>query len=403
MTYNLENYGGIFYSDYQTKMKDESARHESFRLVIGETDPDILIAQEIWGCYDGNTDFLDNVLNFSENIYAEAFIDQKTDWNDDVSHDIGVYYKNQMFQPLSQKTVDIAGGYLRDALEVKLKHNATGDTIFLYGVHLKAGNDDQEERQKEAKKLRDYLNRHKAHTAFIIAGDFNLYSSSEGAWARLTENQADNDGIVYDPIDRIGAWQKNYSFRDVHTQSTRYSSGGLDDRFDFLLISAGIKAHHKIEYAPGTYTAFGNDGDHFDDSVNWQTNNVVSASIADALVNNSDHLPVFADFNFSVKTELKRELSVAGFELYQNFPNPFNPNTTISFEIPRSAMIQLTVYDIRGKVIKILACRKFSTGKHYLVWDGTDNQGRRVTNGLYFYQVESDNGFKFSKKMVLVK
>ncbi|MFP4549058.1 MAG: endonuclease/exonuclease/phosphatase family protein, partial [Fidelibacterota bacterium] len=174
MTYNLENYGGDGYD-----RKSETQRDPYYRTIIDETDPDIIVFQEVYGRFDGETRFLDNVLNHEDNIYAVSFIDQKTDDNrTDVWQDIGVYYKNQMFQPIAIKEVEIAGGYLRDAIEVKLKYMMTKDTITIYGIHLKAGQSDAAKREEQAKKLRNYLNDLPGNSPFILAGDFNIYTSS---------------------------------------------------------------------------------------------------------------------------------------------------------------------------------------------------------------------------------
>lgn len=70
----------------------------------------------------------------------------------------------------------------------------------------------------------------------------------------------------------------------------------MDDRFDFILTSFGINDNADVELIPGTYTAFGNDGNHFDTSILDGPNSVVSATVAQALHDASDHLPVYADF-----------------------------------------------------------------------------------------------------------
>ena len=400
MTYNLENYGGDGYNQ-----KSEVSRNPHYRTVISEINPDIIIAQEIYGAHDGDTRFMEDVLNYEGNIFAAAFIDQKTDNNStDVWHDIGVFYKNQSFREVSKKEVEIAGGYIRDAIEVLLKYNETGDTIALYGLHLKAGRDETGERESEARKLRQYLNNLNPNTPFIVAGDFNVYTSSEGAWQRLTEEQQDNDGRLYDPINRIGAWNNNSNFADVHTQSTRYSSGGLDDRFDMILVSNGIKEHYKIEYIPGTYTAFGNDGDHFNDSVNWQTNSSVSSAVADALYEASDHLPVVANFDFTGVVAVENENMLPGeFKLNQNYPNPFNPETTIRYQISRPAQVSIQIFDVSGRLVKTLTNSSHVAGAYEVTWAGTNEFNQKMGNGIYFYTLSTPQGIKISKKMVLVK
>ena len=91
----------------------------------------------------------------------------------------------------------------------------------------------------------------------------------------------------------------------MHTQSPRTSSfggganGGMDDRFDWLFVSQSILDEtSSMYYVDGTYCAFGNDGNHFNDAINDGTNNSVSAEMADALHDASDHLPVYMDVWF---------------------------------------------------------------------------------------------------------
>ena len=121
----------------------------------------------------------------------------------------------------------------------------------------------------------------------------------------LTGESDNNGGRLFDPIDRIGNWHNNSSFSDVHTQSPRTTSfggganGGMDDRFDWLFVSESILDNQsRMVYIDDSYTAFGNDGNHFNDAINSGNNFSVSEQIADALHDASDHLPVYMDVWF---------------------------------------------------------------------------------------------------------
>ncbi len=88
--------------------------------------------------------------------------------------------------------------------------------------------------------------------------------------------------------------------------------------------------------------------------------------------------------------------------LNQNYPNPFNPETTISFDMPVTGHANLSVYNVKGQLVKTLADGKLGYGKQSFVWNGTDNSGQNVTSGLYFYRLTA-NGSTETKKMMLMK
>ncbi len=91
------------------------------------------------------------------------------------------------------------------------------------------------------------------------------------------------------------------------------------------------------------------------------------------------------------------------FRLMQNFPNPFNPSTTIEYELAVSAHVVLRLYDMLGREIMTLADENQSAGRHSLVWDGRDNLGNPVISGVYFYRLRAENGFSQTKKLLFLK
>jgi hypothetical protein len=89
-------------------------------------------------------------------------------------------------------------------------------------------------------------------------------------------------------------------------------------------------------------------------------------------------------------------------ELHQNYPNPFNPSTRISYYLPRALHVTLTVYDVRGTLVRTLLDQPAGVGYHSLVWDGTDSSGSRVGSGVYFYRLRAGNKV-ITRKLVVVK
>ncbi len=88
--------------------------------------------------------------------------------------------------------------------------------------------------------------------------------------------------------------------------------------------------------------------------------------------------------------------------LSYNYPNPFNPSTTISFSIPEESKIELIIYNIKGQHIKSLIKNYFQKGNHSIVWDGKDANGKQVSSGVYFYKLIT-NTKEYQKKMLLMK
>jgi len=90
------------------------------------------------------------------------------------------------------------------------------------------------------------------------------------------------------------------------------------------------------------------------------------------------------------------------YKLYNNYPNPFNPSTTIKFQVAKRANVNIVIYDILGTKVRTLLDSKKPAGEHEVVWDGKNNSGKPVTSGIYFYTLKSKN-FTKTQKMMLIK
>ena len=88
--------------------------------------------------------------------------------------------------------------------------------------------------------------------------------------------------------------------------------------------------------------------------------------------------------------------------LNSNYPNPFNPETNISFSIPTKQKITLTIYNLKGQKVRELVSGQLASGLHSVVWEGKDDNGKSVSSGLYFYKLRTDQK-EISKKMLLLK
>ncbi|MFZ5980834.1 MAG: cohesin domain-containing protein [Candidatus Zixiibacteriota bacterium] len=90
------------------------------------------------------------------------------------------------------------------------------------------------------------------------------------------------------------------------------------------------------------------------------------------------------------------------YTLYQNYPNPFNPETRIDFYLPEASFVELKVYNILGKTVRVLASQQLTAGSHSVEWNGRDDNGNGVSSGIYFYRLET-SAMTLSKKMILLK
>jgi tetratricopeptide (TPR) repeat protein len=97
------------------------------------------------------------------------------------------------------------------------------------------------------------------------------------------------------------------------------------------------------------------------------------------------------------------------YALSQNFPNPFNPQTMIQYQLPEASHITVKIYNLFGQEVRTLVAGHREAGYHAEIWDGRDDFGRRVASGVYFYRLSTEpnvtqpNGFQFTRKMVLMQ
>jgi len=90
------------------------------------------------------------------------------------------------------------------------------------------------------------------------------------------------------------------------------------------------------------------------------------------------------------------------FVLYDNYPNPFNPETTIEYQLSQASQVKLAVYNLLGQEVKTLINKNHEAGRFNLTWDGKDNLGQAVPSGVYFYRIQAE-GFTQTKKMLLLQ
>lgn len=295
VSYNILNFPGT----------TGSAREDDFRTVVAGLDADVIVVQEMLS-QTGVDQFLNNVLNYgSPGTWAAAPFVNGYDT------DNALFYRVSAVDFVSTQQIGTA---LRDISEYVLRpdgYSASGAQFTIYSLHLKAGStsEDQTKRLAEATILRNHTNALPAGSCFMIAGDYNIRASTEAAYQKLVGSAPDNDGRTKDPINTPGSWHDNASYAAVHTQSPRTTqfgggaTGGMDDRFDQILISYALDDGEILDFVPGSHVAYGNDGYHFNTAINSGTNYAVGSTIADALHEAADHIPVYLDLQLPAKID----------------------------------------------------------------------------------------------------
>jgi hypothetical protein len=281
--------------------------------------PDVIICQEFTspGAAAAFAALLNTAPGSPGDWAAASFIDGP-------DSDSAFFYRAGRVQYLGTAIV-LAGGNLSGAPRNVLRFDvrpvgyaAPGSTLACYSVHMKAGDtaEDRDRRLVEAAAIRDDSNALPAGWNFLLAGDTNIPSSTQDAYQRLIGVMAENRGRFVDPIDTPGTWNNSIAFRFVHTQAPGASGAGMDDRFDFILLSQSLTDTDDFDYIGNpavpystttwddpnhSFRAWGNDGASYNQPLRVSGNTMVGPTIAQALVNSAatdasgGHLPVFLD------------------------------------------------------------------------------------------------------------
>jgi len=390
MQYNLLNYGNI--TSYCTNTNNSMiAKEGHLRTIINYVKPDIFTVNELAGNTYVIGRLLDSVMNHDAMVY------DKSDYiNTNGSNIVNMlYYNKSKFTYVSATSLQ---NQVRDIVLYRLYYNSpniaqTHDTVFLNCIvaHLKASNTSADAATRAAmiSSAMLFIESHNYDGNNLFMGDFNLYKSSDAAYQGLI-NYSNSTYRFNDVINKPGNWHNNSSFSSIHSQSTHSnsngcaSSGGLDDRFDFILISNDIKnSNAHINYKSGTYKVIGNDGNHFNKSINYGTNNSVPANILTALYNMSDHMPI--------TLQLHLDNQVSSIENYRNMhfkvycQNPITESLDLYFETEFSAKFSVELWSINGQRL-IQENRQISNGSHLKV--ATDN----LSSGMYIVRVLDSKG-----------
>ena len=405
MQYNLLYYGNYnsgFADCYETNNNTQH-KDECIRTIVDYVKPDIFTVCEFGATQQLQNNFLrhnlningadywqsDNIINIAgSNIINHIFFD---------SRKMGL--KRHVALRTNPRDTDLYELYL------KTPSLAAGDTIRLVCIvaHPKAGMGYESDRRALMQIAMDYVNQNYPTDNVLIMGDFNMYGASEPGYRLLTQTYSNPSICFMDPlalVGGVGEWNNNSQFAPFHTQSTRsysdecFSSGGLDDRFDFILMADEIAfSYNHMRYVQGSYHAVGNDGYHFNMSVNQNYNSSVPADVAEALYDSSDHLPV------TMKIAVDVHLGVDDNEtqnLYATVaPNPASDKAVVHFFNPSQGLVQFEMYSLQGQLMQHESA-EFSEGSQQfeLSLEG-------LMKGFYLLRIRHENGWRQTVKVAV--
>ena len=330
--------------------------------ILAEADPDILLVQELQSPLGANL-IADHSFNYTTKDMKAANFVFNTSGGTNLNQLL--YYNADKFELLTTHQI---GTSLRDINYYKLElqtvsMNTSPTDIHVFVAHLKAsqGATNEQIRFNMLQQLTNYLSSLPANARVILGGDMNFYSGNENGVQQLVSG---NSPIpLVDPLGQIGNWHTNSSFAAIHTQSTRQSNnpfndygagGGLDDRFDFIFLSANLLDNtQEVTYKDGSYKTLGNSGNCFN-------NNIAASACAgnfdqllrNNLYNMSDHLPV------SVRMNTTQDfLSVKNDRLSKLITFPSGNIANKYFRLKLSMQLvsekqKLLIYNSMGKQIK---------------------------------------------------
>ncbi|MHC4993250.1 MAG: hypothetical protein ACYTGC_19960, partial [Planctomycetota bacterium] len=288
----------------------ESDLSEVFAALSADDRPGFAVAPHVYVMQEvaqSNVVSIGNLLNTAAGVtYASATY---TNANEDgVAGAQALFFRTDTLVEVPSGHLDLETGAGRRADRWQLRLVGYDDPpveLFVYGAHLKAsqGQSNEQLRLEGVNTIRADADTLPAGSHIIYAGDFNFYGNDEPGYEAFL---AVGPGQANDPLG-FGSWSGSGQ-AIKHTQSPRSTSdnglvgGGMDDRFDFQLGSDAMSDGAGLAILPGTYRTFGNDGQHYNASINDGNNFYYPADVprsnalADALHEASDHLPIVADY-----------------------------------------------------------------------------------------------------------
>lgn len=399
MQYNILNYGNNT-GDCNNDNNNVNDKNGYIRTILTEYYPDILTICEMGRSSALPNDFLRNNLNINGKNY---WMTEPGSNSHNTSLTNCIFYNSLKLMLVGHHTAQTNTRDV-DVYDFRLKNESGNIYLTCVIAHLKAGTgtSNVSDRKKMAENTMQYLNNNYQDCNILIMGDFNVYTNTEPAYVAFTNQTAYPNAYFIDPVypSGVGNWNNNRAYAPYHTQSTHanndsdcHASGGMDDRFDFILMSPNIYSGREgLHYIGGTYKALGQDGKRFNGSINSPTNNTIPQDVANALFNNSDHLPITMELsiidNYGTNDLNFNELS------YDIFPNPANDKVYIRFYQDNIGKANLLLFNTLGQMVyseEIMVDNCLT--EHFIPVEN-------LPKGLYFLKITNADGLTKTTKII---
>src|SRR5690554_3434299 len=372
VSYSQETLNAMFYNVFKFPNSLPQDRQLILRDILDEYQPDLFMVCELVS-EQGADLILNTSLQNQVDSYARAnFVADLSKPSDPLQN--MVYFNTRKLTLVNQQTLPTVYRNIDHySFELNVESN---DPIYLevFVAHLKSstGPANRQMRFDMVEVVTQELqNLTQPNTHVLFAGDFNFYNSTEIGYQQIL-NPANAIKLI-DPINAPGSWQNNAAFSHLHTQSTRVSNlgfgggansgagGGLDDRFDFIMMSENFNSSSRFSYVNGSYQAYGNNGGCLDKDVKDPScTGTYSLTLRNNLYDMSDHLPVVMQFsineNLALKTTDKKAL------MWFMSSNVIIDELIIGLSSEAiSTTNTLTIYNVLGQRVKTININNDST------------------------------------------
>lgn len=399
MMYNLLNYSNSTISQNKTPF---------LRTILDEVNPDLLMVCELMDEAGSNYMFTNAIAPHNTDFEKATF---QSNQSGSFNLQQMVYYNSKK---LTLEASRVITADTRDINHYTFKINTVdGATnpirLEVFVTHLKASQGINN-RQRRLTSVEDFVgatNDIASDSYVIFAGDFNFYTSNEEGYQRLIDNgnpiimvdpidrpsdPFPNDSSVSDPFDFYSSsssfFWRNSSFADIHTQSTRSSNaglidqsgstGGLDDRFDFIMMSENFNTSSDLFYVNNSYQSIGNNGNCYNSSINnTSCTGTYSQTLRNALIEFSDHLPIVMEIETPQNT-----LSTTSYSQVKLFGSNVT-NDILEVTLNSSVNIkQFNIYNVNGQLVKQVDIKN-------LFNQSLKIDVQHLSNGIYYLSAQN--------------